>query len=288
MKRTILILAGMLMAGISWGAVAQPAHADEWSKTYKVSGHANLRVETDDGDVNILAGDPGQIEARVTTDAFKIGPGGVRVEERQEGDNVTVSVKLPHFNFSFFGGRHRSVRIDLRVPKDLKLDVRTGDGNVSSEPISGDIRINTGDGHVTVSGLKGSISMRSGDGNIQASGLDGSLEVDTGDGHVSVDGRFDSLNLRTGDGNIEARAKSGSKVANTWRLHSGDGHINMWLPGDFNADLDAHTGDGKITLDFPIRVSGSLSHSSIHGTLNNGGGTVSLTSGDGSIHLQKL
>ena len=130
--------------------------------------------------------------------------------------------------------------------------------------------------------------MRSGDGNIQASGLDGSLEVDTGDGHVSVDGRFDALNLKTGDGNIEARAMNGSKVANSWRLHSGDGHINMWLPGDFNADLEAHTGDGKITLDFPIKVSGSLSHSSIHGTLNNGGGTVSLTSGDGSIHLQKL
>jgi hypothetical protein len=288
MKRTGSILAGILLAGISWGAAARPARADEWSKTYKVSGRANLRVETDDGDVNILAGDPGQIEARVTTDAFRIGPGGVRVEEHEGGDNVTVSVKLPHFNFSFFSGRHRSVRIDLRVPKDLNLDVHTGDGNVNSQPISGDIRINTGDGHIAVSGLKGSISMRSGDGNIQASGLDGSLEVDTGDGHVSVDGRFDSLNLKTGDGNIEARAMSGSKVANSWRLHSGDGHINMWLPSDFNADLDAHTGDGKITLDFPIRVSGSLSHSSIHGTLNNGGGTVSITSGDGSIHLQKL
>jgi DUF4097 and DUF4098 domain-containing protein YvlB len=261
---------------------------DEWSKSYKVSGHANLHVDTDDGDVNILAGDPGQIEARVTADGFKIGPGDVRVDEHQEGDNVTISVKMPHFNFSFFGGRHRSVRIDIRVPKDLNLDVHTGDGNVNSQAISGDIRINTGDGHITVNGLRGSINMRSGDGNIQASGLDGSLEVDTGDGHVSVDGRFDSLNLKTGDGNIEARAMNGSKVANSWRLHSGDGHINMWLPGDFNADLEAHTGDGKITLDFPIKVSGSLSHSSIHGTLNNGGGTVSLTSGDGSIHLQKL
>ena len=288
MNRKAWMLVAILVAGISWGSAAQPARADEWSKSYKVSGHANLHVDTDDGDVNILAGDPGQIEARVTADGFKIGPGDVRVDEHQEGDNVTISVKMPHFNFSFFGGRHRSARIDIRVPKDLNLDVHTGDGNVNSQAISGDIRINTGDGHITVNGLRGSINMRSGDGNIQASGLDGSLEVDTGDGHVSVDGRFDSLNLKTGDGNIEARAMNGSKVANSWRLHSGDGHINMWLPGDFNADLDAHTGDGKITLDFPIKVSGSLSHSSIHGTLNNGGGTVSLTSGDGSIHLQKL
>src|SRR6202007_118822 len=98
MKRTLWMMAGILMVGISWGAAAQPARGDEWSKTYKVRGHANLRVETDDGDVNILAGAPGQIEARVTTDSFKIGPGGVRVEEHQEGDRVTVRVTLPHLN----------------------------------------------------------------------------------------------------------------------------------------------------------------------------------------------
>ena len=288
MTRSTWMAAGIAAAVITIGASAAPSHADEWSKTYKVSGRPNLRVETDDGDVNIVAGDSSQIEARVTTDGLKIGPSDVRVEEHQEGDNVTVSVKMPHFNFSFFGGHHRSVRIDLRVPKDLSLDVRTGDGNVSAQPLSGRIRIDTGDGRITASGLKGEISLHSGDGNIQCSGLDGTLDVDTGDGHVTVDGRFDSLNLKTGDGNIEARAMSGSKVANSWRVHSGDGHINMWLPGDFNADLDAHTGDGKITLDLPIKVSGSLSHSSIHGSLNNGGGSVSITSGDGSIHLQKL
>src|SRR5579862_9600395 len=137
MRLTTWMVAGILMSAISWGAAAQPARADEWTKTYKVSGHANLHVDTDDGDVNILSGDPGQIDARVTADGFKIGPGDVRVDEHQEGDNVTISVKMPHFNFSFFGGHHRSVRIDIRVPKDLNLDVHTGDGNVNSQPISG-------------------------------------------------------------------------------------------------------------------------------------------------------
>src|SRR5215469_686689 len=209
MKRTHWMLTGIFAVLLFWAAAAAPAHADDWTKTYKVSGSPNLRIETDDGDVNIASGQPGQIDAHVMTEGLKIGPGDVRVDEHQEGDNVTVSVKLPHFNFSFFGGHHRSVRIEVRVPQNLNLDVHTGDGNVNSQPISGNIVINTGDGHITVTGLKGSINMRSGDGNIQASGLDGSLEVDTGDGHVSVDGRFDSLNLKTGDGNIEARAMNG-------------------------------------------------------------------------------
>ena len=287
MKRSILAGAAMA-AAVILGATAAPARADEWTKTYQISGHADLHVSTDDGDVIITSADQKEIDARVVTLGFKLSPGDVRVEEGQSGDRVTLQVKMPHFSFSIWGGRSKWVHVELRVPRELDLDVHTGDGNVTSTPISGHIRIDTGDGHITVAGLKGDIHMHSGDGHIEASNLDGALDVDTGDGHVRLDGRFDTLNVRTGDGNIEAKVMDGSKVANSWRMHSGDGHINVWLPADFSADLDAHTGDGHITLDFPVTVSGSLSNSTIRGKLNGGGGMVSISSGDGSIHVQKL
>jgi DUF4097 and DUF4098 domain-containing protein YvlB len=284
------LLAGIVVAGAMFATAvtAAPARADEWSKTYTINGRADLRVGTDDGDVTIISSDQKQIDAHVTTQGYKIGPNEVRVEESQNGDHVTLNVKLPHFNWSWWGGRHHSVRIEVHVPRELDLDVHTGDGNVSAQAVAGRIRIDTGDGHVNATGLKGDVNMHSGDGHITASGLDGSLMVDTGDGHITVDGRFDALNLKTGDGNIEARVMNGSKVANSWRLHSGDGRINVSLPSDLNADLEARTGDGHITLDVPISVSGSLSRSSIHGKLNGGGGTISISSGDGSIHIQKL
>lgn len=288
MKRPIVL--GVLMAGAMFAGVftATPARADEWTKTYTINGRADLHVETDDGDVSIVSADQKQIDTRVVADGYKIGQSDVRIEESQSGDHVVLKVRLPHFNFQWWGGRRKSVRIELRVPRELDLDVHTGDGNVSAQPVAGRIRIDTGDGNVTANGLKGDMSMRSGDGHIDASGLDGTLEVGTGDGNISVDGRFEVLNLKTGDGNIEARVKSGSKVASSWRLHSGDGHINLWLPGDFSADVDAHTGDGHITMDVPVMVSGSLSRQSIHGKLNGGGGTVAMSSGDGSIHVQRM
>jgi DUF4097 and DUF4098 domain-containing protein YvlB len=284
------LLAGVVVAGGIFAAAftAGPARADDWSKAYTIHGRADLRVGTDDGDVTIISSDQKQIDARVTTAGYKIGANEVRIEESQNGDHVTLNVKLPHFNWSFWGGRHHSVHIEIHVPRELDLDVHTGDGNVSAQAMAGRIRIDTGDGHVNATGLKGEVSMHSGDGHITASGLDGSLTVDTGDGHITVDGRFDALNLKTGDGNIEARVMNGSKVANSWRLHSGDGRINVSLPADLNAELEAHTGDGHITLDVPISVSGSLSRSSIHGKLNGGGGMISISSGDGSIHVQKL
>jgi len=285
-----IFVAGILVAGAMMAAALAPtsARADEWNKTYTISGRADLRVETDDGDVTIVSADQKQIDAHVSAAGFKIGDSDVRIEENQNGDHVKLKVRLPHFNFRWWGGHHRMVRIELRVPRDLDLDVHTGDGNVLAQPVAGRIRIDTGDGSVDANGLKGDISMRSGDGHIEASGLDGNVEVDTGDGHVSVEGRFDVLQLKTGDGNIEARVRSGSKVASSWKMHSGDGHINLWLPADLSADLDAHTGDGHITLDVPVTVSGSLSRQSIHGKLNGGGGSVSISSGDGSIHVQKL
>jgi hypothetical protein len=54
------------------------------------------------------------------------------------------------------------------------------------------------------------------------------------------------------------------------------------------AELDAHTGDGHVSLDFPVTVSGRLSTSNIRGKLGNGGPELTLRTGDGSIRLEHL
>jgi DUF4097 and DUF4098 domain-containing protein YvlB len=288
MTREILIGALTGMAALMVAGTAAPARADEWSKTYPISARADLHVSTDDGNVTIASADQKQVDARVITEGFRIGPHDVRIEESQSGDHITVNVRLPHWNFGLFGGSRKSVRVELRVPLELDLDVHTGDGNISAQASSGRIHMDTGDGNITMNGLKGDVSMHTGDGNIDGSNLDGSLNVDTGDGHLTVRGRFDALNLKSGDGNINVEATSGSKIASGWALYTGDGRINLRVPADFKANIDAHTGDGSITLDIPISVEGSLSHSSIRGKMNGGGGDLRLRTGDGSITLEKL
>jgi hypothetical protein len=278
MKLSANFLAAAVVAGITFGAAATPAQADDWSKTYQVNGRAELHVMTSDGDVSVTGSNQNQIDAHVTTQGWKIGPNDVQIVESQNGNNVSIEVRVPHWNFSFFGGHNRSIHVDLHVPQSLDVDVRTSDGNVVAQGISGRIQIDTGDGNVTANNIRGDIRMHTGDGHIEGHSFDGSLDADTGDGNLRIEGRFDAL----------AQVANGSKVANGWNLHSGDGHITLRLPGDLNANLDAHTGDGSITLDVPIQVSGSLSHSAVRGKLNAGGGTVAVTSGDGSIHIEKL
>ena len=286
MNRTVLAGAFLAVMTMAAGA-ATPARADDWSKTYQISNRADLRVSTDDGDVTVVGTDQKQIDVRVTTEGYKIGSNDVRIEESQNGDHVVISVKMPHFNFSFFGGKHKSVKVELRVPRELELDVETSDGDVVAQNVAGRVHFSTGDGNVTATAVHGDIRLHTGDGHISGTNFDGTLDADTGDGNLQISGRFDSLSLKTGDGNIEAQVGGGSKVANAWTVRSGDGHITMRLPADLNANVDAHTRDGSITCDIPIMVSGTLSHT-VRGKLNAGGGTLSITSGDGSIHLEKL
>ena len=241
--------------------------AEDWAKKYKVSGKAEVRVETSDGDVRVRSGENDAIDARVTTTGWTIGPEGVKVIERQTGTRLELEVHLPHFNWNV---GNRSVRIEVTVPRESDLDIRTSDGNVSAEGVKGELRLNTSDG------------------NIHATSLEGTLNASSGDGNLTVDGRFDRLSLKSGDGRIDAKVNSGSKMVEDWYVRSGDGDVTMRLPGNFAADLSLHTGDGHIQLGFPLTMTGAMRESDIHGKLNGGGQTLSVHTGDGSIHLDKM
>jgi hypothetical protein len=252
-----------------------PVWAEEWSKTFELNGKADLRVETNDARVQVEVWERSEIDAHVISEGLRIGVWGgsedrrVRVRDSQSGNHVELEVRVPSTGW-IFGVNTRSVRIEIRLPRDAGLDVHSGDGDLS------------------VRGLKGEINLSTQDGRIDADSLDGVLRASSGDGNMRVQGRFDSLSLKTGDGTISAQIKEGSQMDSAWSVRSGDGDVELSLPDDFSADIDVHTGDGRITSDLPITLSGSLDESSLRGKLKGGGPILSVHTGDGSIRLKRL
>lgn len=248
------------------------AHAGEWSKTYTLQGKPDLRVETSDASIRVDTWDQNTIEARVTTEKWKIGDSGVKITEHQSGDSVELEVRNPHETcivcFHVNGGGHR-VEVMIHMPKEGRVNLRAGDGSVQ------------------LSNFKGPMDLQTGDGHVEIASVDGSLHAHTGDGHIRAEGRFDILDLRTSDGHIDARALPGSTMGSGWDLHTGDGSVTLEVPADFAADVELHTGDGHISLDLPVTVEGQLSHNNIRGKLNGGGSLLTIHTGDGSIRLQK-
>ena len=264
---------------------ARIAQADDWHKTYTVSGKATVHVETNDGAVRVSTWDGKQIEARVETVGWKIDS-EVRIIERQTGDRLDLEARVPNSN-GIFGGGRRSLRIELRIPREADINVHTGDGSVETGNNIGAVDIQTGDGQIIVSGAKGNIRLSTGDGQIQAKGLDGQLTASTGDGQIQVEGRLDSMNLKTNDGSIDARLAKGSRISSSWSVRTGDGSVTLRLPENFQADLDAHTGDGHIKVDFPIVRTGKTGESQLRGKINGGGSLLTVGTGDGSIDILK-
>jgi DUF4097 and DUF4098 domain-containing protein YvlB len=247
---------------------AVPAYADEWSKTYNVSGRADLRIETSDANIHVTTWDQNTIAAKVVTNRYKIGEGGIRVEEHQSGDSVEIDVRYPHHNLNVEWGQHK-VDIIIQMPREGRVNLRTGDGKID------------------VAGLKGEMDLHSGDGSENLEGVDGKLHASTGDGHITAQGRFDELELKTGDGHVEVRATQGSTLAAGWRLETGDGNVSLEIPSELSADVSLHTSDGHIDLDMPITTEGKIRENEVHGKLNGGGSSLTIRTGDGSIHLRK-
>jgi len=277
-------VAALAVAGFSHGA--QNTSAEEWNKSYTVAGRAHVRVDTNDGAVRISTGDTKQVELRVIYEGYKLDK-NLTIVSRQEGDQVEVSARA-HGGIGFsWGINHRTLRVEVHMPREADLNVETGDGSVEAQAITGSLDIHTGDGHIRVDGAHGDIRLRTGDGSIEGRDLDGKVDADTGDGHVTLEGRFDALNIKTGDGSVTARVGAGSKLATGWKIHTGDGSVDVSLPGDLQANIDASTNDGRISLGIPVTVEGTFSNSRISGKMNGGGQQLLIHTGDGSIHLSK-
>jgi len=264
MRRLNISLLALLIS------LGQAATAEEWSKTYALQGKPDLRVETSDANITVDTWDQKSIEAHVTTAGYKMGEDGVSILEHQNGDSIGVQVHLAmQICVLCIHTRHHRVDETIHMPREGRLSLKTGDGDIKLRE------------------FKGEMELLSSDGSQEIDRVDGHLRAHAGDGHIRVNGRFDELDLSSGDGRIEARALAGSVLRSGWNVHSGDGTVRLDVPETLAADVDLHTGDGHIRVDLPVTVEGRLSGNNIRGKLNGGGNLLTVHTGDGSIEVGK-
>ncbi len=264
------IVPPVFVAVLALTAITVSAQADDWSKTYDLTGKPDLRVEAHDASVRIEAWDQNKIEAHVTTHGWHIGNGDVEIAEHQQGNAVDIELRQPHRPHFSIGIDSRRIELDIRMPRSAKVNVHSADGAVSAK------------------GLQGELEFATGDGRLELEDVDGALRAHTSDGSVRVSGRFDVLELRTSDGRVEAAARPGSQVRESWDIRSSDGSVSLRIPGDLAADVELHTSDGSITTNIPIAVEGTLHRHDVHGKINGGGNRLILHTSDGSVTLDKF
>jgi len=284
----LLSAAGTLSACVVVDSQAQISREE---KRFAVSGLPELKLTTFDGAIEIHSSSDAktvivEIEKRGPT---KEGLDQLRVEAKQDGNRIEIEVKRPAREVVFFGiGSSPTAKLIVTMPRDGNVTARSGDGSIRIEEVRGRLELRTGDGSIRGRDIGGQMTFATGDGSVTLDAANGDLDVDTGDGSVSVSGKLGAVKLHTSDGTITFRADAGTAMKDDWSMTTGDGSIALYLPSDFDAELDAHTGDGSIRNDLKIAndSGGDSSRRSLRGKLGDGGKTLRIRTGDGSIRLK--
>jgi DUF4097 and DUF4098 domain-containing protein YvlB len=290
-----------MVAALSLLAVASPAWAES---------RIEKDLELQPGGQFVLESDAGSV---ALSGASRSGAHIVITSERED-----LNSEL-EFSFSSSGGvarvtarrRHESgwshslsVHFEIEVPTETRTELHTGGGSITLSGLRGASDVKTSGGSIEVTGLTGRLEAHTSGGSIHLREVSGDAHVETSGGAIDVDALDGSLTAHTSGGGIhidkvsgyvEAKSSGGPIRATYSRgnrhggeLETSGGSIEVAIDPSANLNLDASTSGGSVHSDLPVRMVGTISHSSMHGTIGSGGEELRLHTSGGSIHIRAL
>lgn len=263
-------------------------------RRFRVEGVADIKLTTFDGTIAVRGWDRDEVYVEVEKrgrdrDAVQ----AVEVVADQSGRQISIEARQPaatKYAFGVVTTRTRDARIVASVPTHSNVMLRTGDGAISVERVSGRMEVRTSDGNISGLDLKGDLFAHTEEGHVRFEGVDGKCDVVTSDGSITLQGRLDALRARTGDGAVVVKVLPGSKVGSEWSLSTGDGPLVLYVPDHFGAEFDAETHRGSVKIDSALSLAAvkDMPRGLFRGTLADGGHLVRLRTREGAITIKRL
>jgi hypothetical protein len=161
------------------------------------------------------------------------------------------------------------------------LDVGTSGGDLSVSDAAGDVEVTTSGGDIDIEKVAGELRLSSSGGEVIIKGAGGSVDISSSGGDISLE-ILDSRGKSSGSERIRVRA--------------GSGEIQLYLPENINADIDARIrlssrydyDSYDIDSDFPIIVSKDSRYKKGSGKINKGGIPIILETSNENIYIYKV
>lgn len=245
----LLVLAFAAHASDHRGALSEEFH-----QTYALTPDGRIELDNINGPVHISSWDQNQVKV----DAVKYADTKERLDEAKieidaRNDSISIRTKYPDHNQSWNWGSHNnpaSVEYTLTVPRTARLD-----------------EIKLINGSLDVTGMSGEVNASCINGRLEAHDLSGRARLST------INGRLD--------------ARFGQLASNAVELNSVNGSVELTIPSDSKAELEADTVSGGIDNDFGLHVNhhNFVGHD-LRGELGSGGAHISLKNVNGRIEIR--
>lgn len=183
-------------------------------RSFPVGTHPRISLSTFDGEITVEAWDRQMVSVAATKRArderamrsivMAIAAGG-------SPDAISFGAEFPRERRTA-AGAGASVSLEVRVPRNANITVKSGDGRLRLAGVSGEINLRTADGEIAVFDSRGTLTAMTGDGRVRVTAFEGDATAETRDGRITLDGRFRTLAARTGSGAITLALAPGASA----------------------------------------------------------------------------
>jgi hypothetical protein len=286
----------LLLASAAQGQEIVGRNERVFTLTERIAADGRVNIFTSMGTITVTEAAGATLEYRAEKERGDVedigfivlrGSGGVTVCAIYDEDDRCDEDGLRR-DRSFRGSwRDRArVNITVSVPRGTHARVSSGNGAVSFAAAAATARVSSGNGRVRVSNVQRDVQASSGNGAVSVENVGGPVRASTGNGDVSISAVDGPVNASSGNGDIQV---SMDRLTGNDDLEfsSGNGTIELTVPADFSAEVEASTGNGRIVTDFPIRIIGRISPTRLRGTIGDGGRRLRMTTGNGAMEIRK-
>lgn len=248
----LLVLASgcdLAMAGHSQGA------STDWRKTWNLAPDGRVEIRNVNGKIDVQPSASSAVEvvahktaSAASVEAAQEALGRIEIAEEASAGGIRLETKMPKNVGGLFTRVSQQVNYVVKLPAGAEVVMRTVNGGISLEGLSGRVEAETTNGGVKARNISGPIS---------AATTNGGVEVD-----------------------LERLADAGVTLSCT------NGGIRLRLPSDAKATLLARVTNGGVSLDgLTLDKSGDNSQRRLEGRLNGGGAPVRIEGTNGGIRI---
>ena len=293
MIRAIHAAAGIILIAGSSVAAQQGRDVDTFNWSKQLPSGARVTIRNGDGPIHVRESSSNVVTVRATKTARSRGSTrDVAFDVSESNGDVEICTLYDQQEScrdrNRSGGRNVRVRVEytVTVPRSARVNIATGNGDVSIDRAGADVVAASGNGKIDIGETTGRVDATTGNGDVTIQSANGPVHVTTGNGRITVTTGQGPVNANTGNGDVDVRMKSLAE-ASDMTFNSGSGAIRISLPDGFNGRIDASSGNGTLSSDFEISIIGRLDAQHVRGTIGKGGPLLRLNTGNGQIELRK-
>lgn len=208
-----------------------------------IAGSA-VGVENANGTVEVLARDRRDVSLEVKiygSDAERVQFATLHAD-RMGDQTLRVWVEWP-------GGKRRSsegASISINVPDAKNINVRTSNGRIVIEGLSGHASLVSSNGSIRADTHDGSLYAKTSNGSVQAEHVSGEVEMYSSNGKIIITDAFGPIRAETSNASAYVSTMPGNR--GPVRVRSSNGRIDLDLGEGFEGVLKCDTSNGKVQI----------------------------------------